>query len=208
MKPKYRILELNGPPGAGKGTILRHVVEPYCQRNGIALVKLPVSDELRLYKDEHPEEAPQIAADMLAGRLVADNIVNAVFTNALRRVEKPKGSALFVIDGAPRTSGQIQTSIIKPMEILGVTPENFLFTHLITPVHICGFRAALRRREDDNEDTFVVRWDEWEGKTVPAIKTVVQNASRFGITVQEINGQFIIGSESLVEALLFGNGRH
>jgi adenylate kinase family enzyme len=208
INPQYSILALNGPLGGGKGTVLEKVVKPYAERQGLNLVTLPVSDELRLFLSERATDAGPIRADMKAGRLVQDSIVNQVFVRALERVEKPEGKTLFVIDGAPRTSGQIQTAILSPMQMLGVSPQNFTFAHLTTPDWLCGFRAALRKREDDTEEIFSVRWGEWESKTIPAIQTVVSNAGRFGIRVQEINGQFIIGSESLVETLLFGNGTH
>ena len=87
---------LLGPPGAGKGTQARFLVEER------GMVQLSTGDMLRAAKDSGTEMG-QIVADVMArGARVTDEIVIGLIREQLETV-KANG---FVFDGFPRTLAQ------------------------------------------------------------------------------------------------------
>jgi adenylate kinase family enzyme len=206
---KRVILSLIGPPGCGKGTLFNYIVEPFCKRAGVRAISIPTSDEIRLYTDGHPEEADGIKRDMMAGRLVEDNISNQALKNGAMKVadalraEEFNDDCLFVLDGSPRTSGQINTSIFTVMNILNVAPSEYVTVFFSTPHWLCGHRTRGRGRPDDvNEDAFITRWDEYFGKTQPAAKILKNSAKDLGIEYREIDGQLSRQSVNLYQRIL------
>ena len=87
---------LLGPPGAGKGTQAKFLVE------GLGMVQLSTGDMLRAAKTSGTEMGNRVAAVMEAGELVTDEIVIDLIA------EKLDGEALggFIFDGFPRTLAQ------------------------------------------------------------------------------------------------------
>jgi adenylate kinase len=87
---------LLGPPGAGKGTQARHLVET---RN---MVQLSTGDMLRDAKSSGSEMGKKVAEVMARGDLVTDDIVIALIGEKLSETS----SDGFIFDGFPRTLGQ------------------------------------------------------------------------------------------------------
>ena len=87
---------LLGPPGAGKGTQARHLVET---RN---MIQLSTGDMLREAKDSETEMGKIVAGVMARGDLVTDEIVIGLIREKLEG-DKAGG---FIFDGFPRTLGQ------------------------------------------------------------------------------------------------------
>ena len=87
---------LIGPPGAGKGTQAKILVEAR------GMVQLSTGDMLRSAKTSGTEIGDRVAAVMDAGKLVTDEIVIALIA------EKLDGdtAAGFIFDGFPRTLAQ------------------------------------------------------------------------------------------------------
>ena len=87
---------LLGPPGAGKGTQAKILVE------GRGMVQLSTGDMLRAAKISGTEMGNKVAAVMEAGELVTDEIVIGLIS------EKLDGEAAggFIFDGFPRTLAQ------------------------------------------------------------------------------------------------------
>ena len=87
---------LLGPPGAGKGTQAKFLVE------GLGMVQLSTGDMLRAAKTSETEMGNKVAAVMEAGQLVTDEIVIDLIA------EKLDGEAFggFIFDGFPRTLAQ------------------------------------------------------------------------------------------------------
>jgi len=85
-----------GPPGAGKGTQARHLVET---RN---MVQLSTGDMLRDAKSSGSEMGKKVAEVMARGDLVTDDIVIALIGEKLSETS----SDGFIFDGFPRTLGQ------------------------------------------------------------------------------------------------------
>jgi adenylate kinase len=88
---------LLGPPGAGKGTQARILVE----RNG--LVQLSTGDMLRAAKSSGTEIGRRVAEVMARGELVTDDIVIGLIAEQL---DGESGRHGLIFDGFPRTLAQ------------------------------------------------------------------------------------------------------
>ena len=87
---------LLGPPGAGKGTQARHLVET---RN---MVQLSTGDMLREAKESGTEMGKMVADVMARGDLVTDEIVIGL----IEEKREADHGAGFIFDGFPRTLAQ------------------------------------------------------------------------------------------------------
>lgn len=88
---------LLGPPGAGKGTQARILVE---QRG---MVQLSTGDMLRAARSSGTEMGRRVAEVMARGDLVTDEIVIGLIAEALDRGAAERGT---IFDGFPRTLAQ------------------------------------------------------------------------------------------------------
>ena len=87
---------LLGPPGAGKGTQARHLVDT------CGMVQLSTGDMLRDAKSSGSEMGLKVAEVMARGDLVTDDIVIGLIREKLSE----PNSCGFIFDGFPRTLGQ------------------------------------------------------------------------------------------------------
>jgi adenylate kinase len=92
-----RIIILMGPPGAGKGTQAKRLVEEF------GVPQLSTGDMLRAARVSGSELGRRVAAIMDAGELVADDVVIALIEERLAAA--PDGA---VLDGFPRTVRQAE----------------------------------------------------------------------------------------------------
>ena len=88
---------LLGPPGAGKGTQARKLVD---ERN---MVQLSTGDMLRAARTSGTEMGKKVAAVMDRGDLVTDEIVIGLIREQL---ENDQGGGGYIFDGFPRTLAQ------------------------------------------------------------------------------------------------------
>ena len=88
---------LLGPPGAGKGTQARLLVENF------GLVQLSTGDMLRAAKTSGTEIGNRVAAVMARGDLVTDDIVIGLIAEQL---DSEAGKHGLIFDGFPRTLAQ------------------------------------------------------------------------------------------------------
>ncbi|MCR9127688.1 MAG: adenylate kinase [Rhodobacteraceae bacterium] len=179
---------LLGPPGAGKGTQARHLVETR------GMVQLSTGDMLREAKDSGTEMGKIVAEVMAKGELVTDEIVIGLIRE---KIETGGGSG-FIFDGFPRTlaqadalgelleaTGQTLDAVIE-MEVddealvARITARSTcagcgeVYNDLTKPIPDdgkctnCG-HTEFKRRADDNEDSLRTRLMEYYKKTSPLI---------------------------------------
>jgi len=95
-----------GPPGSGKSTQARRIVERY------GLTYISSGDLIRKEIAEGTPLGREMQAYLARGDLIPDTIVNTLIISKLRRVRKD-----FIMDGYPRTPEQV------------IALENYLYDH-------------------------------------------------------------------------------
>lgn len=104
-----------GPAGSGKGTAAKKIVEEFL------VAHISTGDMLRENVKENTDLGQQAKDYMEAGRLVPDDLINAMVKERLLRDDVKEG---YLMDGFPRTLVQakafdeITKSIEKPVEIV------------------------------------------------------------------------------------------
>jgi adenylate kinase len=179
---------LLGPPGAGKGTQARKLVEER------GMVQLSTGDMLREARTSGTEMGKKVAAVMDGGGLVTDEIVIGLIE------EKMKGSrgAGFIFDGFPRTLGQADAlgAMLKRSgqhldSVIEMRVDDDVLVRRISGRYTCGNcgevyhdetkptakvgtcdvcgSTDLKRRADDNAESLKTRLMEYYKKTSPLI---------------------------------------
>lgn len=179
---------LLGPPGAGKGTQARTLVEER------GLVQLSTGDMLREARTSGTEMGRVVAEVMDKGQLVTDEIVIGLIREKLETVDAPG----FIFDGFPRTLPQADAlnDLLAGMgrQIDAVIEMKVDDTALVDRISgrftcgncgevyhdqtkptakpgvcdVCG-STDLKRRADDNADSLKTRLLEYYKKTSPLI---------------------------------------
>jgi adenylate kinase family enzyme len=202
---------LVGMPSCAKGKAVKLVFRDFCVKAGITMAEVPVSKHLRLYVQglNDASVASQIVDDMDSGRLVSDKVTNAVFSAAVDEVAShhadTKGPLMVVVDGAPRTPGQIQAVILAVTNKLNIPVSGINVVHVSTPPHICAYRMGLRGRKDDRDENVVdTRFKEYFEKTAPAIQLLKKFTQGSSAGFHEINGQYMIDEAYSYQRKIFG----
>jgi adenylate kinase len=175
---------LLGPPGAGKGTQARHLVE---KRN---MIQLSTGDMLREAKNSGSEMGNRVATVMARGDLVTDEIVIGLIKE---KISGEDGGG-FIFDGFPRTLKQadaldsLLTECRKSLDfVIEMKVDDDALVSRITGRSSCGAcgevfhdvtnpwpssgecpKCSSReqvRRADDNEESLRQRLMEYYKKT-------------------------------------------
>jgi adenylate kinase len=93
------ILILLGPPGAGKGTQAKLLVQAY------GIPHISTGDMFRDHIARNTELGQQVKAITASGQLVPDEVTNALVKDRLSRPDVASG---FILDGYPRTVPQAE----------------------------------------------------------------------------------------------------
>ncbi|MCL4157057.1 UNVERIFIED_CONTAM: hypothetical protein GTU68_056526 [Idotea baltica] len=154
---------LLGPPGAGKGTQARKLVEER------GMVQLSTGDMLREAKSSGTEMGNKVAAIMDSGQLVTDEIVIGLIEEKL---QGDHGGG-FIFDGFPRTLAQadalgdlLAANGTKLHVVIAMEVNDDALVNRITARSTCG---NCGRRADDNEESLRTRLMEYYKKTSPLI---------------------------------------
>ncbi len=148
-----------GPPGAGKGTQARHLVEKY-NWGYIATGDL-LREEIRAATPLGRE----IKALVESGKLVPDELVIALVESRLQEGRD------HLLDGFPRTVAQAE-ALDELLNQKGATLENVYFLEVPEAVLIdrIAVRAKAEGRADDTPETIQTRLREYTEKTQPLIQ--------------------------------------
>ncbi len=182
-------LILLGPPGAGKGTQAHRLVE----RHGIP--QLSTGDMLRAAVGAGTDVGLRAKAVMDAGKLVSDEIVNAIVSERLDEADCQAG---FILDGYPRTLPQADavTKMLaaKDMDlscVIELRVEDEVLVDRIAGRYTCANCGAgyhdtnlkpekegvcdkcgsteFKRRADDNAETVRTRLQAYYKETAPLL---------------------------------------
>ncbi len=156
-------LVLIGPPGAGKGTQARILVEKY------GLKQLSTGDMLRAEIAGKTALGQEVEGLMADGKLVPDDVVIRIIRHRIRQADCAKG---VIFDGFPRTVNQAQA--LDDM----LAAQNLSLTAIIQivvdeAVLIDRVRerdaAAGVSRADDTPEILAKRLDVYRAQTAPIL---------------------------------------
>ena len=150
---------LFGPPGSGKGTQAKKIIEKY------GLIHISTGDLLRSEVAARTELGNKAKAIMDKGELVSDEIVIGMIK---KKLDENKSGNGFIFDGFPRTVDQARAlrnaltdidervSVMLSLEV----PREELVKRLEK-------RGKEEGRSDDNPETINNRIDVYERQTIP-----------------------------------------
>lgn len=178
-----------GPPGAGKGTQAKMLIDRY------GIPQISTGDILRAAVKEGTPLGKKAKEYMDAGKLVTDDIVIGIIEERLKQDDCKKG---FILDGFPRTVAQAEAldKMLKDLnmpldKVLAlIVPDEELLKRLTgrrtckacgQMYHVifdppkkegicdkCG--GELYQRADDNEETIKNRLSVYHSQTAPLLE--------------------------------------
>lgn len=179
---------LLGPPGAGKGTQAKMLVEEY------QIPQISTGDILRAAVKEGSPLGKEAKACMDKGELVPDSVVIGIVEERIQQPDCAKG---YMLDGFPRTvpqaealDGMLQNLSSKIDHVVSIEVANEELVGRLTGRRTCrdcgaGFHVMfdppekegvcdkcggeLYQRDDDNVETVTSRLDVYEAQTKPLI---------------------------------------
>jgi adenylate kinase len=207
-------LILLGPPGAGKGTQAKLLIDRY------GIPQISTGDILRAAVKAGTSAGLRANEFMLQGSLVPDDLVIEIIKDRLQLPDSVKG---FILDGFPRTVAQADAlnsmlhsagRVIDHVISINVDKDILLQRvigrltckgcgrgyHKVFDIpeqagvcDACG--ADLFQREDDKEETMRARLNTYQTQTAPLIgyyesKNLLRTINGLG-SIQEINNSLI-----------------
>ena len=150
-----------GPPGAGKGTQSKFIVNKY------NLYQLSTGDLLRNEIKNKSELGLKISSIMNAGELVSDNIVSELIE---KFVSNNKYKNKIIFDGYPRNLEQAK-NLDKMLRLHGQKIDVVLklSVTLATVKKRILERHNQEKREDDNEEIAIKRYKTYENSSLPVL---------------------------------------
>ena len=174
---------LFGPPGAGKGTQAKELIERF------SIPQISTGDILRAAIANKTPLGLEAKKLMDAGNLVSDDIVNGLVSERLKEKDTEKG---FILDGYPRTVEQAKALdailekqekeiekvialIVEDDEILKritgrrVSKKTGKIYHVIYNPPVDENPEDLEQRADDTEEVVLNRLKQYKAQTAPVL---------------------------------------
>ena len=154
-------LILFGPPGSGKGTQAKRLVETR------GMVQLSTGDMLRAAIAARSELGRQVEPILAAGALVPDAIVIALIEERMPEAEAAGGA---IFDGFPRTVAQAE-ALDDMLEARGRRIDQVVRLKVDDAelLERITSRYVEQQRPDDNPDTFKTRLAAYNAQTAPLL---------------------------------------
>ena len=175
-------IALFGPPGAGKGTQAKKLIEKY------NLAYIATGDILREEMSKGTDLGKKVKNVIQKGELVSDDLIVQIIEKKMLENTQADG---FLFDGFPRTF--IQAYILEGLLLKLNTalssmislevPEDELMRRMLE-------RAKQENRSDDTEEVIKTRFEEYKTKTIPVANFYQEKGIYFEIdgvgTVDEV----------------------
>tara|TARA_Y100000022_G_C13173123_1_gene339629 strand:+ start:247 stop:810 length:564 start_codon:yes stop_codon:yes gene_type:complete len=164
---------LFGPPGAGKGTQAKYLVN---KLNGF---QISTGDMLRNEIQKNSEIGKIIINDMSDGKFINDEIVNKLIKDV---VSNPQKQNKLIFDGYPRSLSQAKNLdlLLKDLN-QKIDIIFFLNVNKDTILKRVEKRKVLEQRSDDNQETILRRYDTYMETTKPVLDYYSQKSNFYEI---------------------------
>tara|TARA_A100001011_G_C14243229_1_gene814254 strand:- start:667 stop:1230 length:564 start_codon:yes stop_codon:yes gene_type:complete len=158
---------LFGPPGAGKGTQAKYLVE---KLNGF---QISTGDILRDEIKKDSNIGKRIINDMNNGKFVNDEIVNIIIKDI---VFDPKKKNKLIFDGYPRSLSQAKNlDLLLSSSNQKIDFVFFLNVNKNTIIKRIEKRKTLENRSDDDLNTILKRFETYMETTRPVLDFYSKN---------------------------------
>ena len=160
-------LILFGPPGAGKGTQAKYLV------NKLNAFQISTGDMLRNEIQKDSEIGKKIIDNMNEGKFVNDEIVNKLIENVLF---DPKKKGKLIFDGYPRSLSQARNlELLLDASNQKIDLIIFLNVNKETIIKRIQKRKTIEKRSDDNLNIILNRYDTYMETTKPVLNFYSKN---------------------------------
>ena len=158
---------LFGPPGAGKGTQSKHLL------NKLNSFQISTGDILRNEIKKGSDIGNQIINNMNEGKFVSDEIVNSLIEKI---IYDPQKKDKFIFDGYPRSLSQAKNlDLLLDNSNQKIDYIFFLNVNKDTIIKRIEKRKILENRSDDDLNTILKRYDTYMETTRPVLDFYSKN---------------------------------
>ena len=170
---------LFGPPGAGKGTQSKYLVQK------LNAFQISTGDLLRDEIKKNSDIGKAIINDMNDGKFISDQIVNQLIE---KLVSDPQKKNKLIFDGYPRSLSQAKNLELL-LKNLNQKIDLILFLNVDkeTIIKRLEKRKTIENRSDDDSDTIVRRYEKYMKTTRPVLNFYSENPN-----FKEIDGSLEI----------------
>ena len=170
---------LFGPPGAGKGTQSKYLV------NKLNAFQISTGDILRAEIKKNSDIGKAISNDMKNGKFISDEIVNKLIENI---ISDPQKKNKLIFDGYPRSLSQAKNLdlLLKNLN-QNIDLILFLKVNKETIIKRLEKRKIIENRSDDVSETIIRRYQTYMETTQPVLNFYSENPN-----FKEIDGSLEI----------------